>query len=74
MEVHPASTSDVKTVINKLEWLQTWLRNKAPALNAEPKSYHWVPSGRNTILKDSKQARQCAKKGINIEKKVFIID
>lgn len=32
IEVHPASTSEVRTVLNKLKWLKNWLEVHAPAL------------------------------------------
>ena len=30
IEVHPASTSEVTTVLNKLRWLKNWLKNARP--------------------------------------------
>lgn len=33
IEVHPASTSEVTTVLNKLQWLRNWLKNQAPTLD-----------------------------------------
>jgi hypothetical protein len=34
VEVHPASTAEVSTVLKKYGGLRDWLRDKAPALNA----------------------------------------
>jgi hypothetical protein len=72
VEVHPATTSQVGVILAKLAWLRGWLREKAQDLNAEPKSFHWVPSGNNTILKDSRQARQCAQQGIKIDRTIHL--
>lgn len=34
VEVHSAITSEVSTVIKKLNWLKSWLENEAPDINA----------------------------------------
>lgn len=64
IEVHPASTSEVSTVIAKLAWLKQWLKEKAPEINAlKSKSkcpYYWVFTNRFSILPNSKYARQLA--------------
>lgn len=39
IEVHPAITTEVKTVLNKKAWLIKWLQNKAPQLQAHPPTY-----------------------------------
>jgi len=46
VEVHPAHTSDVRTVIDKLIWLKGWLRNHAPEIDrlqakAAP-AFYWL--------------------------------
>lgn len=38
VEVHPAYTSEVSTIGKKLRWLKTWLKEKAPLLDAIPKA------------------------------------
>jgi hypothetical protein len=50
IEIHPADTSEVKTILKKLGWLKVFLSEKAPELNKEPKSFHWVASKGNHIL------------------------
>ena len=64
IEVHPGSTSEIPTVLAKLNWLKKWLKEKAPAINAlKPKSkqpYHWVYTNKFAILPNSKYARQLA--------------
>jgi len=41
LEVHHASSGEAKTVIKKLEWLQLWLREQAPRLDALRKTFVW---------------------------------
>lgn len=57
VEVHPCSTSDVDTMLKKLEWLQQWLKNEAKAIDqiktTQTTPYYWVSTGANTILKTS---------------------
>lgn len=64
IEVHPGYTSEIPTVMTKLNWLKKWLREKAPAINAlKPKDkqpYHWVYTNKFAILPNSKYARQLA--------------
>lgn len=68
-EVHPASTSEVDTVINKLTWLKKWLKNKAPQINKLQKGnqpYTWVPTGRYAILSLGTYAKKLAVSGIKV--------
>lgn len=48
VEVHSAITSEVTTVIKKLEWLKNWLKNNAPdidKLKAQSRTpYYWIQS------------------------------
>ena len=62
VEVHPADTSNVETVINKLNWLRAWLINHAPAINALKAAilFHWIHTGSSHILAGSKQYRMAA--------------
>lgn len=66
IEVHPAYTSEIGTVLKKLEWLKAWLQNKAPLLNqlkdADRTPFYWMPSGKFNIPRDSRQFRQLASK------------
>jgi len=59
IEVHPASSSDVRVVLAKLAWLKQWLIQKAPALNnmKSPKPFYWVQTKSCGILKTSAQYR-----------------
>ncbi|MDE5889629.1 MAG: hypothetical protein K2H10_01295 [Bacteroidales bacterium] len=69
VEVHPAYTSEVSVVGNKLKWLKTWLKEKAPLLEAIPKAtpaFVWVQTGKGGILPRSSQARKLAAMGITV--------
>jgi len=65
IEVHPADTSEVKTVLEKLTWLKSFMIENVPELNKESKSFHWIASGGVHILPNSPQARKLALSGIS---------
>ena len=66
VEVHPAKTSQVSTVLRKLQWLKDWLNSNAPEINRlkAEKPYYWIMSNNNSILKNSSQARKIAQVGL----------
>lgn len=68
IEVHPADTSKVKEVIDKLQWLKQFLaRNKdlrQLTKNAN-NPYRWVASGRVKIPKNSPQFRLLCQQGLS---------
>jgi hypothetical protein len=68
VEVHPASSSDVSTMLDKLQWLKNWLKNNAPEINelkAKSKTpFYWISTGRYNILADSRQERRLAQLGL----------
>jgi len=64
VEVHPASTSEIGTMINKLNWLKTWLRNQSSPLLSNHAGFHWIASGNVSISKGSPQARKLAASGL----------
>ncbi|MEB3249019.1 MAG: hypothetical protein VKK07_06715 [Merismopediaceae bacterium] len=66
IEVHPADTSEVETLLKKYQWLKKFLREKAPQLNQEPKEFHWIASGGVHILPSSRQARKLAESKIKL--------
>jgi len=66
IEVHSANTSEVNTVLRKLQWLKDWLTMHAPEikkLNAS-QPYYWIQSGKFDILPSSPQGRLIALKGL----------
>ncbi len=73
VEVHPASTSEVGNIINKLNWLKQWLSINASHLNdikaANP--FHWVSTGRIGILPNSTYSRRLAIAGLGIPKSLL---
>lgn len=68
IEVHPASTSDVLVVIQKLDWLKDWLKNHAGKINKLTANvrnpYYWVQSGKFSIIKTSRQYKMAVQRGI----------
>lgn len=62
IEVHPAMTNEVDTVLKKLGWLKQWLKTQAleiEKLKAE-NPYHWVQTADNQILSKTSQYRKLA--------------
>lgn len=71
LEVHPASTSEVATMLVKLAWLKAWLRNEALAIGRLPRGqrpFLWAATGKVAILPGSKQDRLLAQAGLKPEK------
>jgi hypothetical protein len=66
VEVHPAQTSEVETVLRKLEWLKKWLSEKAEEINSSKavQPYYWIASGKFAILPNSPQYRKIIQKGL----------
>ncbi len=75
VEFHPASTGNVGEMIEKLKWLNWWLREKAPHINdLKPKHTspcHWVATGSIQILNTSRQYKLLATKGL-LPKKMMV--
>lgn len=71
IEVHPASTSEVATLLNKFRWLKTWLKERAPALHklTASQSYYWVATRGVHIRQGSPQARQLQLAGLSLPRK-----
>jgi hypothetical protein len=70
VEVHPANTSDVQTVINKHEWLKNWLRDQAPEIgNLTAKSrqpFYWIQTNGFHIIPHSRQFVLLGQKNIRL--------
>lgn len=70
VEIHSANTSEVSTVLRKLQWLRDWLVGEAPEvyqLRAKSKTpFYWIQSKGNHILSNSRQARQVAISGLKL--------
>lgn len=66
-EVHPANTSEVERVVNKVKWLKQWLKDKAPKIAKLPRGAHpytWVQSGGYAILPAAKEQKKLSVAGI----------
>lgn len=67
IEVHSAITSEVHTMVKKLEWLKHWLNTHAVELNklkAQKKTFVWIQSDKFDIPKHTPQFRLAVSKGI----------
>lgn len=74
-EIHPAVTSEVDVVIKKLEWLKSWLRTQAPAIDELPKAdcpYTWVQSGGYAILPNTRERMKLSVSGIVVANKLIL--
>lgn len=72
VEVHTATTGEVRAVLKKLQWLLDWLNGEAESLRRLTnradinRRFVWVASAGVRISKNSPQARQLNKKGIRL--------
>ena len=70
IEVHPATTKEVSRVLKKLQWLRDWLNSEAVQLRrltdrADARiRFVWIASAGVKIPRNSPQARQLNKRGI----------
>ncbi|MBX3413130.1 MAG: hypothetical protein KF708_10615 [Pirellulales bacterium] len=64
VEVHPASDREITVVLNKLQWLKSWLQANAEELLAMPREFVWISSGRTSFTPTSPQKRRCAAQGL----------
>ena len=78
IEVHPASTAEVSTVIKKLAWLRDWLRQEAPGLRALSRghsagnSYFWLATAAGVhITPNSPQARSLRQAGLALPRRTL---
>lgn len=72
-EIHPAYEKEIKKMESKIQWLRTWLKNKAPKIASLPrvdKPFCWVPSGKTGFLSMSTARKKIALLGISFEKKL----
>jgi hypothetical protein len=73
IEIHPASSGEVKAVLAKLTWLKRWLRESAPRLQSMRKVFVWVSSGKTSFTLSSPQQKQFALLGLRHQGRVFKI-
>lgn len=69
LEVHPATSAEVKSVIRKKEWIDQWLQSKpgGQSILKLDRTYIWVASGRNLLTKTSQDLKRLATMGILFE-------
>lgn len=70
IEVHPAETSEIKTVIRKARNLKAWAELNALRLwnMNSPREIHWVSSGRCNLRLNDSYRRQLALAGVGSPK------
>ena len=74
-EVHPAETSEIDKVVNKVNWLKYWLKTQAPKINRLPKAEHpytWVQSGRFALLPTARQKMKLSVSGITTANRLYL--
>ena len=70
VEVHPATTREVSTVLKKLQWLKDWLNGEAGALRdltdrtPEARRFVWIASNGVNIRSNTPQARRLRQKNL----------
>ena len=66
VEVHPASSGEVKVVLAKLDWLKEKIDGwpQANGHGVSQHRFHWVPTG--SVRVDEKRRRQMNSKGITL--------
>jgi hypothetical protein len=66
VEVHPASSTSIATMLAKLAWLKGWLKAQAPYLwKLTQGDYHWISTdARIAITPNSRQAKRLAAVGL----------
>ena len=74
IEVHPASSSDVKVVLAKLDWLTGWLAITATKLRRLENKKVWLATGPVAIPKGSRQARWLASKGLRFPRSHVVLE
>lgn len=68
IEVHPATSDHVGSMVDKARWLKQWLRTSAPDLAGITRpedGYVWIASGGVSLQRGSRQARQLAAEGVS---------
>ena len=74
IEIHPGSTGEIPTVMNKLAWLKTWLSDSGKLLAPFPREFVWVSSGKTALRPTGQQAKQLAVQGLRWVGRHFAID
>jgi hypothetical protein len=73
-EVHPASSHHVRDVLNKLDWLRTWLTKEATEFKRLDCRYRWITTGAITFRGGNAQHRLIAQRGLAFPVKRLDLD
>lgn len=74
VEVHPASSQHVDEVLQKLDWLLRWLKErKAPVRNLR-RRFCWVATGKVAFTPASPQGKRIAERGLQFPSKFLWLD
>ena len=74
IEVHSAASTHVNELLKKLQWLRTWLRESAGKLDALPREFVWIASGKVHLQQGSPQIRKIAQAGLRFVGTKLILD
>jgi hypothetical protein len=64
IEVHPANDREVAVVLEKLRFLQGWLREHGQSLETLDWAFIWISSGKTTFTRTSRQQKRFAEVGL----------
>lgn len=64
VEIHTASDSEVKVVLDKLKWLKDWLAKDNNLLDDFEREICWVSSGETTFTLNAPQKKRFAQLGL----------
>jgi hypothetical protein len=73
IEVHPANDKEVKVVLEKLAFLQKWLRENGKTLDGMRRAFIWVSSGKTSFTLTAPQQKQFALRGLQHTGRFFRI-
>ena len=64
VELHTGSSSEIKVVIKKAQWLLTWFKGSGKKLAAFERDILWVSSGATKLSPSAPQKKQMAQAGL----------
>lgn len=73
IEVHPASSGEIRVVLAKLRWLLDWLEQDAPTLDKFRKEIIWVSSGATSFTPSAPQRKEMAQQGLQQKGRFYSI-
>ena len=73
MEIHTANDKEVKVVLDKLRWLQSWLAGPGSLLNQFECDFVWVSSGATSFTLGAPQRKRFSELGLQHKGKVLRI-